>query len=45
VSELFFFDIGMIFGIFGIMTVLGTFWYFYNYPNSRAKSIGNKDVC
>jgi Flp pilus assembly protein TadB len=37
-----FLDIGMIFGIFGIITVLGTFWYFFKYPNSRAKSMGIK---
>jgi hypothetical protein len=32
----------MVFGIFGSMTVLGVFWYFYNYPNARAKSMGIK---
>jgi Flp pilus assembly protein TadB len=37
-----FLDIGMVFGLFGIFTVLGTFWYFYNYPNARAKSMGIK---
>jgi Flp pilus assembly protein TadB len=37
-----FLDIGMIFGIFSIITVLGTFWYFFNYPEARAKSMGIK---
>ena len=35
-----FLDIGMVFGTFSIMVVLGAFWYFYNYPNARAKSMG-----
>jgi Flp pilus assembly protein TadB len=37
-----FLDIGMVFGLFGVMLIIGTFWYFYNYPNSRAKSMGIK---
>ncbi|MEM5778777.1 MAG: hypothetical protein QXD43_06125 [Candidatus Aenigmatarchaeota archaeon] len=39
---IFFLNIGLVFGLFGVMLVLGTFWYFYNYPNSRAKSMGIK---
>jgi len=37
-----FLDIGLVFGMFGMFTVLGTFWYFYKYPNARAKSMGIK---
>jgi Flp pilus assembly protein TadB len=37
-----FLNIGMVFGLFGVMLIIGTFWYFYNYPNSRAKSMGIK---
>jgi Flp pilus assembly protein TadB len=39
---IFFLDIGTVFGIFGIMLIVGVFWYFYNYPNARAKSMGIK---
>jgi len=38
--SIFFLNIGMIFGLFGVIFVFGTFWYFYNYPNTRAKSMG-----
>ena len=37
-----FLNIGTVFGLFGVMLVFGTFWYFYNYPNTRAKSMGIK---
>jgi len=40
--SIFFLNIGMVFGIFGVIFVFGTFWYFYNYPNARAKSMGIK---
>jgi len=35
-----FLGIGLVFALFGFMFVFGVFWYFYNYPNSQAKSMG-----
>ena len=35
-----FLGIGLVFALFGFMFVFGVFWYFYNYPSSRAKSMG-----
>lgn len=40
--SIFFLDIGTVFGLFGMMLVGGVFWYFYNYPNERAKSMSIK---
>lgn len=37
-----FINIGMVFSLFGFMVVMGVFWYFYNYPEARAKSMGIK---
>ena len=42
IFSIFFLNIGSVFGLFGFMTVGGTLWYFYNYPASRAKSMGIK---
>jgi len=33
---------GLVFGLFGIMVVFGIFWYLYNYPGTKAKSLGIK---
>jgi hypothetical protein len=40
--SIFFLEIGTVFGTFSLFIVIGTFWYFYNYPNARAKSMGIK---
>ncbi len=37
-----FLNIGFVFGLFGFALVGITFWYFYNYPSSRAKSMSVK---
>ncbi|OGI12419.1 hypothetical protein A3K64_01145 [Candidatus Micrarchaeota archaeon RBG_16_36_9] len=35
--SLIFLNIGLVFGLFGFMLILGTFWYLYSYPSSKAK--------
>lgn len=35
-----FLDIGMVFSLFSYIVVFGLFWYFYHYPQYRAKSMG-----
>ncbi len=35
-------DIGLVIGMFGMFAVAGTFYYFFNYPSTRAKSVGIK---
>jgi Flp pilus assembly protein TadB len=35
-----FFNIGLVFGLFGFIVALGAFWYLYKYPSSKAKSMG-----
>jgi Flp pilus assembly protein TadB len=37
-----FLGIGMVFAIFGFIFVFAVFWYFYNYPESTAKSMRMK---
>jgi len=37
-----FLGIGLVFAISAFVTVFGVFWYFYNYPNSKAKSMRMK---
>lgn len=37
--SLIFLNIGLVFGMFGFMTVLGSFWYFYTYPSTKAKAM------
>ena len=34
--------IGTVFSVFGLVMVFAVFWYFYNYPNSSAKSMRMK---
>jgi len=31
---------GLVFGIFGLIMVFVLFWYLYNYPHTKAKSVG-----
>ena len=37
--SLIFLNIGLTFGMFGFMAVLGSFWYLYTYPSSKAKTM------
>jgi Flp pilus assembly protein TadB len=34
-----FFNIGLVFSLFGFVVIFAVFWYFYNYPSSKAKSM------
>ncbi len=37
--SLIFLNIGLTFGMFGFMAVLGAFWYLYTYPSTKAKAM------
>jgi hypothetical protein len=37
--SLIFLNIGLTFGMFGFMAVLGSFWYLYTYPSTKAKAM------
>jgi Flp pilus assembly protein TadB len=37
--SLIFLNIGLVFGMFGFMAVLGSFWYLYTYPSTKAKAM------